>query len=460
MKKMFRSKAILFFLLGIFIGASIMFCIAALAWPEQTSTVQTVDTEMENHARRFMMKIEMENEMPINYYKFSGSCGDLVNWYLTEEGTMYLQGEGAMWDYADSPMNNENSPVPQWYDYREEITSLVVMPGISSIGGNAFYKCANLKECTFPDSLREIRYGAFRYCDGLTEVALPDMVSEIGFSAFMGCDNLTTINIPSAVTKLSGLTFNQCHNLRQLSIPASVSTIEYGRFSYCDNLTLIFDGSNPTWVLNELNRNLFFDDTRVEICYPAFDESWKDFSPDGMGGTVFMTPYSGEDTGKNASRLYLGDYVTLGQYEQDDNLSNGPEPIEWKVRAVTGDKAFLTTGEKIAIRSKDETENPVNWESNELRFWLNSEFIQSAFTQDEQKLLQETTYHEIVQQCSEPAFGEDPSAEPNLAVCMVGFCDYSKSFYRDNSAEDAKIILLDLRVNPVVVVARDGTFSK
>lgn len=242
-------------------------------WPEQTSTVQPVDTEMENLAHRAVMLMKMEMEMPINHYKLSSSCGDLVNWYLTEEGTMYLQGEGAMWDYADSPLTGEKSPVPQWYDYREEITSLVVMPGITSIGGNAFCKCVNLKECTFPDSLTEIRYGAFRYCDGLTEVALPDMVSEIGFSAFMGCGNLTTINIPSAMTKLSGLTFIRCLNLRQLSIPASVSTIEYGCFSYCGNLTLVFEGSNPTWVLNELNANLFFDDTRLEIRYPASDES-------------------------------------------------------------------------------------------------------------------------------------------------------------------------------------------
>lgn len=457
MKKMFRSKAILSLLLGIFIGASIMFCIAAMAWPEHTSTVQTVDTEMENHARRFMMKIEMENEMPINYYKFSGSCGDLVNWYLTEEGTLYLQGEGAMWDYAESPFNDDKSPVPPWYDYREEITTLVVMPGIASIGGNAFYKCVNLKECTFPDSLREIRYGAFRYCDGLTEVALPDMVSEIGFSAFMGCDNLTTINIPSAMTKLSGLTFIRCHNLRQLTIPASISTIEYGCFSYCGNLTLVFEGSNPTWVLNELNANLFFDDTRVEICYPASDESWKDFSPEGMGGIVFLTPYSKDNSLKLGSRLCLGDTVMLGCYEQDGDPANGSEPIQWVVKAVDGDRVFLTTVENLTVRSSDETVAEVSWESAELKIWMNTEFYPFAFTQAEQDLLQSTTYHEIECYCngisSEEIFSEEA---PDPEICQVGFCGYSKSF----GGNEFGIVLYDLLTNPVIVVTRDCAFAK
>lgn len=457
MKKMFPKKAILFFLLGILIGATVSFCMMLTVWPEQTSTVQPVDTEMENLAHRAMMLMKMEMEMPINHYKLSGSCGDLMNWYLTEEGTMYLQGEGAMWDYADSPLNDENSPVPQWYDYREEITSLVVMPGITSIGGNAFCKCVNLKECTFPDSLTEIRYGAFRYCDGLTEVALPDMVSEIGFSAFMGCGNLTTINIPSAMTKLSGLTFIRCHNLRQLSIPASINTIEYGCFSHCGNLTLVFEGNNPTWVLNELNANLFFDNTRVEICYPASDKSWKDFSPEGKGGMIYMTPYSG-DIG---SRLLLGDRITLGAYEQDDNPENGPEPIEWVVLAVTEEKVFLTPPKWLTVRSDIETESPVDWDRDKIKTWLNTEFYQSALPQEEHDLIQSTTYDEIARYCEQLDLSDNSSEKaPDLETCQVGFTRPTISFYMDDSKPvGSRMVFTDLLIYPVIVLGRDVVFK-
>ena len=33
-------------------------------------------------------------------------------------------------------------------------------------------------------------------------------------------------------------------------------------------------------------------------------------------------------------------YVTLGQYEQDNNVSNGPEEIEWLVLAIVDQKAL------------------------------------------------------------------------------------------------------------------------
>ena len=41
--------------------------------------------------------------------------------------------------------------------------------------------------------------------------------------------------------------------------------------------------------------------------------------------------------------MLVGDTVIFGQYEQDNDLVNGPEPIERRVLLVEGDKAQIIT---------------------------------------------------------------------------------------------------------------------
>lgn len=445
-----KFKAISFLFFVIVIGAAITFCMMLMAWPEQTAAVQPADIDitMEDYARQSEAIMQLAD---VNY-KLSGTCGDRVNWYLTEEGTMYVQGTGDMWDYADSALNGINLPVPQWYDFREDITSLVVMPGVTSIGRNAFFECVNLSSCTFPDRLNAIYDEAFRNCTNLTEVVLPDTLSEIGYGAFQNCGNLKSINIPATATKLEGNTFYGCSSLKQLTIPAGLNTIRYGCFSHCVNLTLTFEGSNPSWMRDAREEKLFFDNTRVEICYPAIDESWKDFDPENLGGAIFMTPY--ETVYDPGSRLMLGDRITFGCYEQDDNPENGPEPIEWYVQSVTEENAFFTTVQYLTVRSDTEAEAPVDWDREKLKTWLNTEFLLSAFSDEEQAMMQPMTYGEIVQYCLMGNAPEDPADE----TCLVGIYKPTASFYFDDSEEESKMVYTDLLINPVIVFSRNVTF--
>ena len=103
-----KFKAISFLFFVIVIGAAITFCMMLMAWPEQTAAVQPADIDitMEDYARQSEAIMQLAD---VNY-KLSGTCGDRVNWYLTEEGTMYVQGTGDMWDYADSALNGINLP--------------------------------------------------------------------------------------------------------------------------------------------------------------------------------------------------------------------------------------------------------------------------------------------------------------------------------------------------------------
>ena len=82
----------------------------------------------------------------------------------------------------------------------------------------------------------------------------------------------------------------------------------------------------------------------------------------------------------------VGDYVTFGHYEQD-NLNNGKEPIEWLVLAKDGNHALLISRYNLDTHPYHDENASVTWETCSLRKWLNNDFLNDAFTQEEQQFI-------------------------------------------------------------------------
>ncbi len=82
-------------------------------------------------------------------------------------------------------------------------------------------------------------------------------------------------------------------------------------------------------------------------------------------------------------------YIVFGHYEQDADESNGPEPIEWEVLEDNGDSMLLVSRYILDVQPYD-TEGDVTWESCSLRRWLNNDFFNTAFTDEEQSKVQMT----------------------------------------------------------------------
>lgn len=159
----------------------------------------------------------------------SGTCGENVQWSFAD-GVLTISGQGDMKNYA----NSETSRVP-WYLFRDQITSVVVESGVTSIGDDAFRDC-KLTSVTIPDSVISIGNYAFNNCNGLTSVTIPNGVTSIGSSAFGKCSKLTDITIPESVTSIRGGAFNSCSSLESISIPKGVTTIEASLFYGCAKL--------------------------------------------------------------------------------------------------------------------------------------------------------------------------------------------------------------------------------
>ena len=75
--------------------------------------------------------------------------------------------------------------------------------------------------------------------------------------------------------------------------------------------------------------------------------------------------------------------VQFGRYDQDNHPENGQEPIEWIVLEERDGKRLLFARDLLERKRFNETYGNNNWEGCTLRTWLNTEFMQKAFTAEE-----------------------------------------------------------------------------
>lgn len=156
-------------------------------------------------------------------------------------GTLTISGSGPMTSYSS------DKDVP-WYSLRENVTSVKVEDGVTSIGAYAFENCTSLISVAIPDSVTVIGYRAFYSCANLTSIDIPSGVTDIGQTAFSGCSSLTNIDIPIGVASIGGWTFNGCTSLTDIYIPSSVTDIGSAAFANCTSLTSIDIPSSVSYI--------------------------------------------------------------------------------------------------------------------------------------------------------------------------------------------------------------------
>lgn len=170
-----------------------------------------------------------------------GAAGDEsdVTWHLTENTddpstyTLTIRGSGAMENYLTSG----HQP---WHSFRDQITSVVVSPGVTSIGNLAFALSRNIIHVDIADSVVSIGEQVFFKCASLTNITVPQSVTYIGVNAFDSCTNLSSITLSTNnITSIRPYTFSGCSKLSSIVIPDGVTSIQLGAFSNCTKLTSI-----------------------------------------------------------------------------------------------------------------------------------------------------------------------------------------------------------------------------
>ena len=191
-----------------------------------------------------------------------GQCGPDARYYIYSDGTLEINGSGEMYNY-----DGVRAP---WYEYRDDITKIVISDEITKLGLWAFVGMKHVTELTIPitlDSVINNDYSAFAGCyrvekvnftcgtdgygygyaayeqnnswyqltpwyqsrDVLKEINFADGIKGIGSDAFREL-NITSLVLPESVVVLGCHCFYNCTKITDLTIPMSLNS--YGNETY------------------------------------------------------------------------------------------------------------------------------------------------------------------------------------------------------------------------------------
>lgn len=244
----------------------------------------------------------------------SGAVTDSISWELTEEGILYIRGEGEIPDYGSGYVDGErqdNGPAP-WAKVSNETTELVIEEGITRIGRNAFQGPSySFTKVTLPASLESVGHAAFGTAYGTTEVHIPSLEDwcKIAFRAkndlghfekntnpafradlyiggelltgkvifpeeltkvndltFAGREGLTEVVLHDGVTELGNASFYESKDLQFVNLPEGIESIPYEAFARCSAL----NGITLPQTVEKIEYAAFFKCTALEtINIPA-----------------------------------------------------------------------------------------------------------------------------------------------------------------------------------------------
>ena len=123
-----------------------------------------------------------------------------------------------------------------------------------------------------------------------------------------------------------------------------------------------------------------------------------------------------------------GDYINFGRYEQDNNLENGKETIKWRILDVVGGKALIVSDRSLDFKQFNTTLEDVSWETSSIRTWLNSDFLNTAFTNEQQSFIPSAT----VTADKNPEYNVNPGNDTLDKIFLLSYKEVSKYFAPDD----------------------------
>ena len=165
-----------------------------------------------------------------------------------------------------------------------------------------------------------------------------------------------------------------------------------------------------------------------------------------MVGTVCV--FAEEATSTEVADVYqIGNIVTLGSYEQDNNPDNGNEPIEWIVLDVVEEKkssiskevtkkALLLSAYALDAQPYNVDYTCVTWKLSTLRTWLNEDFLNAAFDEAEQAMILESKADNADDQGNN-AWGEVTTSGGGKTTDRIFLLSY-REVYSNPKGDDGK----------------------
>lgn len=88
---------------------------------------------------------------------------------------------------------------------------------VKCIGSSLFYDNQDITSVQIPEGITSIESTAFYYCENLSSVSMPGTLEYIGDYAFYSCTALETVRIPAAVMAIDSSAFYYCEGMKQFT---------------------------------------------------------------------------------------------------------------------------------------------------------------------------------------------------------------------------------------------------
>ena len=173
----------------------------------------------------------------------------------------------------------------------QEVTSLVIPDGVTSIGHYAFFGCSGLTSVTIPNGVTKIENEAFCWCSGLASITIPNSVTTIGEQAFLRCYNVVSLKLPDNLQLIRPSTFQYCSKLKSVTIPSTVEVIYQEAFAGCNSLeSVTSQAANPPFLYDNSFSNYSVPLNVPSGCKSAYEDAqgWRNFTNISDGNMYYQ----------------------------------------------------------------------------------------------------------------------------------------------------------------------------
>ena len=322
--------------------------------------------------------------------KAYGTCGHHAIWYLSDDGELTIRGEYDVLHGADES---------GWGAVSDQIRTVEIWGGITSLPKRAFRDCSNLTRISIPASVEEIGKEAFRGCYSLSLSTVPERfrkgtcgkdmtweldknailtisgsgrmtsspwniymglidgirfegeITSIAAGAFAYEESLRSVKLPESLEKIGAEAFKLCQSLSSIVIPDHVTSIGADAFNHCKGVEeLILPKSLQT--VGE--RAFYYCEILNNIYYKGTQKEWEQISIGKENDALAENEIHYESPNSNTFRItaqpedvrgHVGEKISLKVEATGDNLS-----YQWYVMSK-GDSGWKKSSCRKAVNS-------------------------------------------------------------------------------------------------------------
>ena len=323
-----------------------------------------------------------------------------------------------------------------------DMTEVVINSGVTSIGDSAFEGCTSLTTITIPGTVTELGDDVFEGCTSLEKIIFNGTIEQWEALESSSSGNYDAIGVECSDGKYRyRVTYDLDGGVNAASNPSSYTVLTLGgadgSIALADPSKVVVDyASNGDGSL-EVTQNVYtflgwYKD-------PSFEQKVTSLTLD-IGDVTLYAKWSEPTSQIETVQVYTreGDYIYFGEYPQTikssdvtvgdvadedgyylgsdgaryakviadqyysnftfsdgSDVTNGEtyyfkvEPIRWRILSESDGSAFILADGIIANKAYDAGDNN-NYKNSDIRAWLNDEFLNAAFGEVAQSLIETT----------------------------------------------------------------------